>query len=361
MNRPPTLQRLIILGLSGPVVALNVWLVTQLFSYFDHLITLLITSAIFAFLLNYAVRFFERARITRTQSVILVLLITCAVVGILGITLVPLVIEQTNQLLIKIPGWLESSRQNFFALDDWAKGRNLALDLRGLSGRINAQIEGQLETVAKQALTLALGTLTWLVDGILVLVLAFYMLLYGDQLWYGLINLLPAPIGLPLSESLRLNFQNFFISQLLLALFMAIVLIPAFLVMGVPFTLLFAILIGIAELIPFVGAALGIGLVSLILMLQDPGLGFRVALVCTLIQQFRDNIIAPRMMGSFTGLNPIWIFIALLLGLQIAGFLGVIIAVPIAGTIKGTLDIVRNSNLPVEAAELVRQEPLDGE
>ena len=362
MNRPPTLQRLIILGLSGPVVALNIWLVTQLFVYFEHLITLLIASAIFAFLLNYAVRFFERARITRTQAVILVLLITSAVIGILGVTLVPLVIEQTNQLLGKIPGWLESSRQNFFALDDWAKARNLSLDLRGLSGRINTQIEGQLETVAKQALTLALGTLTWLVDGILVLVLAFYMLLYGDQLWFGLINLMPAPIGIPLSESLRLNFQNFFISQLLLALFMAIVLIPAFLVMQVPFTLLFAILIGIAELIPFVGAALGIGLVSLLVMLQDPGLGFRVAVVCTLIQQFRDNIIAPRMMGSFTGLNPIWIFIALLLGLQIGGFLGVIIAVPIAGTIKGTLDVVRSGGTPAaEVAETAPLEPLDGD
>jgi predicted PurR-regulated permease PerM len=43
-------------------------------------------------------------------------------------------------------------------------------------------------------------------------------------------------------------------------------------------------------------------------------------------------------MGSFTGLNPIVILIALLVGLQIAGFLGVVVAVPIAGTIKGTLD-----------------------
>ena len=229
-----------------------------------------------------------------------------------------------------------------------------------MSGRINTQIEGQLETVAKQALTLALGTVTWLVDGILILVLAFYMLLYGDRLWFGLINLLPAQIGPPLGASLRLNFQNFFISQLLLALFMVIVLIPAFLVLKVPFALLFALLIGIAELIPFVGAALGIGLVSLLVMLQDVGLGFWVGVVCTLIQQFRDNIIAPRMMGNFTGLNPIWIFVALLAGLQIAGFLGVIIAVPIAGTIKGTLDAVRTANVPqVGLAEGIGQEPLD--
>jgi predicted PurR-regulated permease PerM len=335
---------LVILGFSGPVIALNLWLLSQIFRYFEHLITLLVVSAILAFLLNYPVQFFTRARITRTQSVTLVLLITFALLLILGITLVPLVIEQTNQLLSKIPTWLAASRQNLEALNSWARARNLPLDLRGLTDRLNTQIESQLQTVATQALTLALGTLTWFVQGILVLVLAFYMLLYGDQLWQGTVKLLPAKIGVPLSESLRLNFQNFFISQLLLAVFMSAVLLPIFVVLKTPFALLFAILIGIAELIPLIGAALGIGLVSLIVMLQDVGLGFQISVAAGVVQQIRDNVLAPRLMGTFTGLNPIWIFVALLLGLQVAGFLGVFIAVPIAGTIKGTLDAMQGVN-----------------
>ena len=60
------------------------------------------------------------------------------------------------------------------------------------------------------------------------------------------------------------------------------------------------------------------------------------------MQQIKDNVLAPRLMGNFTGLNPIWIFIALLIGAQIAGLLGAIIAVPIAGTIKGTIDAIRS-------------------
>ena len=46
-------------------------------------------------------------------------------------------------------------------------------------------------------------------------------------------------------------------------------------------------------------------------------------------------------MGNFTGLNPIWIFVALLIGAEIAGFLGALVAVPVAGTIKGTSDYIR--------------------
>jgi predicted PurR-regulated permease PerM len=114
-----------------------------------------------------------------------------------------------------------------------------------------------------------------------------------------------------------------------------------FLILEVPFALLFALLIGVAELIPFIGATLGIALVTILVMLNSFWLGIRVAVAAVVMQQIKDNILAPRLMGEFIGLNPILIFIALLLGGQIAGVFGVIVAVPIAGTIKGTIDAIR--------------------
>ncbi|QZZ20315.1 AI-2E family transporter [Leptothermofonsia sichuanensis E412] len=361
MHRSVKPQRLLVLGLIGPIVALNVWLLSQIFRYFEHLITLLVIAAILAFLLNYPVRLFQYLRLSRSQAVTVVLLVTFAVLVLAGLTLVPLVTIQTTQLVNKIPEWLEASRQNLDAFDFWAKRHNLPLDLKGFSGRINTQIESQLQTLASQAVGLALGTLSGIIDTILVLVLAFYMLLYGGRLWQGSINLFPPQIGIPLSESLRLNFQNFFITQILLAIFMAIALIPIFISMQVPFALLFAILIGISELIPFIGAALGIGLVTLVVMLQDVGLGLQVGIAATILHQIRDNILAPRMMGDFIGLNPIWIVIALLVGLQIAGFLGVVIAVPIAGTIKGTLEVILGIQSQELGKESIPEQPLEGE
>ncbi len=340
MRRSANFQRLLIWGLSGPIVALNIWLVTQVFRYFEGLITVLMTAAILAFLLNYPVRLFQRIHMSRTQAVSVVLFITVTLMVIGGVTLVPVIVDQTSQLLNRIPDWLQASAQNLKTLDSLAKERNLPLDLLVLSGKINDQIERLIDTAAKQALGLALGTLNWLITSILILVLSFYMLLYGDRLWGGLINLLPTKYGTPLRESLELNFHNFVISQILLALFMALTLIPVFLVLQVPFALLFTVLIGIAEVIPLVGPALGIGLVSVLLLLHNPWMALQVFIAATVLQQIRDNILAPKMMGDFTGLNPIWIFIALLMGLQIAGFLGIVVAVPIAGTIKSTLDAI---------------------
>ena len=332
------LQRLIIFGLSGPIAALNIWLISQVFRYFEHLVTVVTVAAILAFLLNYPVKWFERLRIGRTKAIILVLLITVALLVLFAITVVPSLVSQTTQLLEKIPDWLRTSQTNLAAFDNWAKVRNFPLDLKDFGGRLASQIENQLQGVAAQALGLALGTLSGVVDGVLIIVLAFYMLLYGDRLWRGLIRLLPQRVGEPFSRSLQLNFHNFFLSQFVLALFMVIGLIPIFLWLRVPFALLFALLIGIAELIPFIGAALGIGLVTILVMFQNFWLAVWVAIAATTLQQIRDNLIAPKIMGDFTGLNPIWIFIALLMGLQIAGLLGVFVAVPLAGTIKGTID-----------------------
>jgi predicted PurR-regulated permease PerM len=60
------------------------------------------------------------------------------------------------------------------------------------------------------------------------------------------------------------------------------------------------------------------------------------------MQQVKDNLLAPRLLGNFIGLNPIWIFVAILMGYEIAGLLGTLVAVPIAGTIKGTFDAIKS-------------------
>lgn len=342
MRRPASFKSLLFYGLSGPIIALNIWLVSQFYQLFQHPITILIVAAILAFLLNYPVKFFERARVTRTQAVIIVLLVALTLFVILGVTLVPIVVDQTLQLLNKIPGLLSASQENLQQFEVLARQRRLPLDLRVVSNQINVSIQNVVQQLASSAVGVAGTLLSGLLNMVLIVVLAFYMLLYGDRVWSGLVNLLPANIRVPLIASLRLNFHNFFLSQLLLGLFMVVTLTPIFLILKVPFALLFAILIGISELIPFIGASLGIGLVVILVLLQSWWLAIQVAIAAVLLQQVKDNLIAPKLLGDVIGLNPIWIFVSILMGFEIAGLLGTLVAVPIAGTIKGTFDALKN-------------------
>lgn len=126
---------------------------------------------------------------------------------------------------------------------------------------------------------------------------------------------------------------------------MVVSLTPVFLILKVPFALLFAILIGISQLIPFIGATLGIGLVTFLILLQNWWLATQVAVAAIIIQQIKDNLLGPKLLGDFIGVNPIWIFVAILMGFEIAGLLGTLVAVPIAGTIKGTFDAIKSGNM----------------
>ncbi len=343
MFRSPSLQRLLIIGLSCPIVALNIWVLSQAFRYFERVVTLLIVAAIIGFLLSYPIRILQKLRFGKGAAITVVLLLSLLLLVILGVTVIPSLLNQTTELLKNIPDWIKSSNDNIIYLDKWAKQRNLPLDINGFSSRISTQIESQLQELAKQAVGLAWAWLSGFLDFVLVVVLSIYMLVYGERVWQSLINLFPGEIGPHLSQSIRLNFQNFFLSQLLLGLLMTLVMTPIFLILQVPFALLFAILIGISQLIPLIGASLGIGLVTVLIMLQNFWLGFWVAIISIIVQQIKDNYIAPRLMGQLTGLNPLWIFISVLMGAQIAGLLGVVLAVPLAGTIKDTVDLMKNT------------------
>ena len=346
MHHWASLKNLLIYGLSAPIIALNVGLLSVIFDYFRRPLTILSIAAILAFLLNYPIRFLERGRISRQWAVTIVLLLTLILLILIGITLVPLVINQTIQLTDRIPDWLSSFQDQLQQLQDITKRRRLPLiNFEILAKQVNASIENLLKDLPLGAVGFAGTLVSTLVDTILIIVLAFYMLLYGDKVWYGLVNLLPEKIRLPLSKSLRLNFHYFFLSQFLLALFMVASLTPIFLVIRIPFAFLFAVVIGISQLIPFIGATLGIGFVTILLLLQNWWLATQLAFFSILIQQIKDNLIAPKLLGNFTGLNPIWIFVVILVGFEIAGLLGTLVAIPIAGTIKGTFDAMRKQGV----------------
>jgi predicted PurR-regulated permease PerM len=352
MRKPTNRQllRWLLIGLVPPVIGLNAYMLGRMFMFFQNLLQMTAIAAILAFLLDYPVKLLRRLRLNQTAAVILVFLVTTAVLVICGITLVPILRDQINQLANRIPQWLVESEQNVQGLDAWARSHNYNLDLQGFIGRstaqINQQLEQQAQEIAKVGVDVAIVTLSSFINSIIVFVLTFYMLLYGQQLWGGLLQFLPDDIAAALAQSLRLNFNGFFLSQLILAILMAVALLPFFLWLKVPFALLFTLLIGFAELIPLIGPTLGIGAVCLLLLFQNAGLALQVAFVCVVLQQIRDNLIAPKLMGQIAGLNPIYVFIVLLVGLQIGGIIGAFLAVPIAGTLKGTIEAIATQRQP---------------
>jgi predicted PurR-regulated permease PerM len=180
-----------------------------------------------------------------------------------------------------------------------------------------------------------------LVDFLLTLVLTFYLLQHGDELWGSVVGWLPERYRSPFSQTLRLSFQNFFLGQLILATCLGTAMTILLFWLRVPFGLLFGLTIGTMALVPF-GGSVGIILVTLLVALRDFWLGAKVLALAVLVQQIIENLIAPRVLGSVTGLSPVWVFVSILAGARIGGLLGVVVAVPTAVVLKSALLLLRS-------------------
>ena len=341
------------------LVLVTGWFTLTAISYVGELVSILVTAGLIAFLLNYAVVRLQ-VFLPRGVAAALVYLVAGLLVLVIGLTIVPPVFTQASQLGVRFPDLLESARQQLGEFQTWSADRNLPFDVQILEQQLSAKVQEQVQAIASTSLGLVVGTVNWFIDLIFIVVISFYMLLDGKRVWQGLTSIFSPDIRYVLTETLQRNLQRFVSGQLLLGLFMAIALTLAFSWLQVPFFLLFAVFIGLMEIIPFIGATLGIGAVTIIVAFIDWWLALQVLAVAIALQQIKDNLVAPRIMGNLTGLSPVIIFTALLLGGRVGGLLGVILAIPLTGVVKSIVEIVLNPKLPPQTGSFFYN-PFSGE
>ncbi len=329
-------------ALAWPLVVLNGWLLLTAVNYLQPLVNILVIATVLSFLLDYPIKLLQSWGIRRSWAVLGVLLVALSGLTVAGITLVPVILKQVNELGVRLPNWLASGSAQLETLERWAQAHRVNLDLSGLADQLTTSVSRQLKTLTTQVLGLAVDTVSWVVDLLVTLVLTLYLVLFGERLWAGLFSWLPARLGTLIRQSLNRNFYNYFLGQATIAVILGTLMTLAFVLLQVPLALLFGLIIGLASLVPF-GGALGIVVISLLITLQNIWLGLKVFATALILGQMNEHLVAPRILGNVVGLNPVWIVLSLLLGAKLAGLLGLLIAVPVAGSIKSVADSLRQS------------------
>lgn len=331
-------------GLLITFIIVDGYLLFPVFSYLQSILFLVITAALLAFLLNYPVQLLMSWKFQRSYAVAVVFLLALIILGAIALTLLPVLLQQLNELTRRLPSWIDSGSRQLQTFEAWATDNNLPFDVSALV----IQLEERFATEVKALPTYAINFLIELFDSslelLITLVLTLYLLLNGQSFWAGIWQWLPSDWGDRLQSAVNKSFQNYFIGQSAIAILMSISITTAFLLLKVPFGLLFGVGIGALVLIPF-GDILGIVSVSLLVALKNVWLGGEVLLVATVIDQAIDQAIAPRIFSGLVGLNPVWIIIALLLGAKVGGVLGLITAVPLAAAVKRIAQSWRGARL----------------
>ncbi|PMB33883.1 AI-2E family transporter [Fischerella thermalis BR2B] len=304
------------------------WGIVQVLAYLSTVIVIFTLAAVLAFVLNYPVQWVERF-LPHILAVILVFLVSLLILAIFTLTIGFAALSQGQQLLSQSPEFVNfiiSLLERLEALlDKW----NLQVDL--------SAVEKELRNQALAGIGVGFATvqrlLASLVDVILIAVVAFFMLLDGKRLWYFILKFFPEGLRHELTVAIQRNFLGFFWGRLILSVFFGISAFIVFLILQVPYALILATIAGVFDLIPGIGATLGISLVSLIVLPQGIWLSLKVLVGCILLQQIEENLLMPRIMQGSLNINPVVMFFALLIGARVAGLLGVFLAVPIAGVI----------------------------
>lgn len=345
----------LIVTLLFPLVFLNIWLIGRVFTYFQPLVTILVLAALLAFILNYPVSLLQQRGIKRNYAVVLVFFVNSLLLVAVGILLLPVALEQLNEVIKMLPQWIDSSQAKIQTFDSSIINQRLHIDLGSILTKVTDKIPDELESIANNFLEIVIDTIDSISEALVTIVLTFYFLLDGPRIWEWLFNKLPWNFVQQLRDSIQKNLRNYLIGQGTLALIIGTLQTLMFLAFQVQFGLLFGLGIGIFSLIPF-GDIVSLAVITLVILSYDFWLALKVLAVAIIIDQIIDQAIAPRLLGNLTGVRPVFVLISLLVGTYIGGLLGLIVAVPMAGLIKDIIDTW--DSLPPQSDRAITAEEL---
>ncbi|CCI18678.1 conserved membrane hypothetical protein [Microcystis aeruginosa PCC 9807] len=295
------------------------WSLIVLINFFYGTIAIFTGSAILAALLNYPVvwlsRYLPRGLAIAITTIVAFILLFRLVTGI-GLEAV----SQGKGLIFNLTDAL--GQQDFLPFKDFLE----RLDLN--------KMVGTLQTGLATGLSVVQGVFSSVFTGVFGAVISVYMLIDGDKLWRGFLQLLPPAYRERFAQSFRQSFLGFIRGQLLLMLFLSLTSFFSFSLLGIQYGLVLAGVLGVIDAIPGIGATLGILLVTILTFTsQGPAIAVKAFIVCVVLVQIQDNIIRPKVMGNALELNPVILFLSLFIGERIAGLLGIFLSIPIAGMI----------------------------
>ncbi len=272
-----------------------------------------------------------------------------AVLGLvaLGALFVPILADQVNNFIDEVPVYVEDltrgrGRLGFlereYQITDRVReaiGEGGAARVLGLSGTALAVTKGVLTAVVA-VLTIAFLTLFMLLEGP-AWVERFYSLLPAEQQprWRAVGNDIYRTIGGYVTGNLAISFVAGTVSTLVL------------LVLGVPYAIALGLLVALLDLIPLAGATIAAVIVTTVGFLDSTTSGIVLLIFFVVYQQLENHVLQPVVYGRTVQLSPLIVLIAVLIGAELAGVIGALAAIPVAGTIQVVLvDWLRHRRLP---------------
>jgi len=307
-----------------------------------------------------------RWKVGRTVAVSIVFLLMLLFLTVMMVILIPLLIDQVRLLIDRLPQWFEWLSGTVLP---WLAGR-VGFDLQDFDvAQISRMLGEYWKEISSAAFNVVdvisrggLAVATGLMNLVLVPVVTFYLLRDWDLLVRGIHDLLPRGMEAEISRlasEVDEVLAAFFRGQLMVMFALGVIYSIGLSVIGIELSVLIGMGAGLLSIVPYLGSIVGVLVAAgaAIFQFQDLFHLLMVLLVFAVGQSAEGMYLTPKLVGDQIGLHPVTVIFAVLAGGQLFGFLGILLALPVAAALNV---LVRHVHQKYRQSELY-QSPSDGE
>jgi len=300
-----------------------------------------IMAIIISYILQPLVIKLEAKKIKRTAGIMLIYLVFVVTLVLLTVFVVPQLINNTRELIDILPGITIEVRDNFNGMVKIISSSKWPEDIKSaMFKEINNGVqiaENMILDALKNTLAGLMRTVNTLLDVVLAMIIAYYILKDAEYFKNISLSLVPRKWRNGLIGTFReinVVLSKFIQGQLLTALIIGILETIALFIVGVKYPLILGMIGGVANIIPYFGPFIGAIPAVAVALIESPVKALWTVIAFIIVQQLDNGFISPKIIEGKLGLHPVTTILAVLIGGEFFGIIGMLVSVPIAAIIK---------------------------
>ena len=312
----------------------GLFLAYELFLSLSRVITWLVVAAFFTIVLTPPVDYLQhRWHLRRGLATALVFFVGLGLVALMLYSFIRPVVEQASNFSHDLPGYVQDARDGKGWIGDLVR----RYDLEQKVAENQDKIQQTLTDLGAPALDLARTVFNTLLALLTIMVLTFLMLLQGPHIAHSTLQLLPdrhrERVRVVSIDAAR-AVSGYVFGNLLISVIAGLAAWILLVILGVPYAGTFGLFVAFADLIPLIGATLGAVPTIGFAFLHSVPAGIATLIFFIVYQQFENHVLQVTIMARTVKVNPLTVLVSVLIGVELFGFLGALLAIPAAGIIQ---------------------------
>lgn len=318
----------------GVVILGGVYLAWSVITAMVTVIALVVVAAFFAIVLTPLVDLLQRrSHLRRGLATLLVFILGLLVLGALGYAFARPIYDASSTFTKDLPKTIRDAENGRGEVGRWLKDIGAKQWAHDNLPKLRDSLSDANGPVLSAGKTVVTGVVAFLT----ILVLTFLMLMEGPSIGAFILDLFPDAradrirrVGADAARSVT----GYMAGNLLISLIAGVAIYIWLRALFIPFALVLALWVAFADMLPLIGATVGAIPAIFVALLDSPGLGIATLVFFIIYQQFENHVLQTTIMAKTVKLNPLGVLLAVLAGVELAGLLGALLAIPVAGAIQ---------------------------